>query len=164
MNLHHANQAEIGPDGGGRVPCLEYLDEIIRWQDSHQPRGKQAAAGMPGGIDYHCTTGIWQSVWLEPVPVMLTEVGGFLSLPAGVPVEALDRLYRFYAAHSGPDQLLAQLTDLMHGIADLPFLAGFCYTQLTDVEQEVNGLLTYDRVPKIDPAAIAALTTRLFRP
>jgi len=26
---------------------------------------------------------------------------------------------------------------------------GFCYTQLTDVEQEINGLLTYDREPKI---------------
>ena len=27
---------------------------------------------------------------------------------------------------------------------------GFCYTQLTDVEQEINGLLTYDRRPKAD--------------
>jgi len=27
-------------------------------------------------------------------------------------------------------------------------LSGFCYTQLTDVEQEINGLLTYDRKPK----------------
>lgn len=27
---------------------------------------------------------------------------------------------------------------------------GFCYTQLTDVEQEINGLLTYDRKPKCD--------------
>ena len=27
---------------------------------------------------------------------------------------------------------------------------GICYTQLTDVEQEINGLLTYDRKPKFD--------------
>jgi hypothetical protein len=27
---------------------------------------------------------------------------------------------------------------------------GFCYTQLTDIEQEINGLLTYDRQPKVD--------------
>ena len=26
---------------------------------------------------------------------------------------------------------------------------GFVYTQITDVEQEINGLLTYDRKPKI---------------
>lgn len=27
--------------------------------------------------------------------------------------------------------------------------AGFCYTQLTDVQQEVNGLLTIRREPKV---------------
>lgn len=32
-----------------------------------------------------------------------------------------------------------------------PAVAGFCYTQLYDVEQEVNGLLTFDRRPKHDP-------------
>jgi len=31
-----------------------------------QPRGKQAL--KPGGIMYTATTGIWQTVWLEPVP------------------------------------------------------------------------------------------------
>jgi hypothetical protein len=37
-------------------------------------------------------------------------------------------------------------------------VAGFCYTQLTDVEQERNGLLTFDRRPKVDPALIAEVT------
>ena len=27
----------------------------------------------------------------------------------------------------------------MEAVADLPFVCGFCTTQLTDVEQEVNG-------------------------
>ena len=35
---------------------------------------------------------------------------------------------------------------------------GFCYTQLTDVEQERNGLLTFDRQPKVDPALIRPVT------
>ncbi|WP_177182636.1 hypothetical protein [Paenibacillus sp. OV219] len=34
---------------------------------------------------------------------------------------------------------------------------GFCYTQLTDVEQEINGLLTYDREPKLPLDAIKAI-------
>lgn len=29
------------------------------------------------------------------------------------------------------------------------YIQGFCYTQLTDVEQETNGLVTYDRTPKV---------------
>ena len=33
---------------------------------------------------------------------------------------------------------------------------GFCYTQLTDVEQEVNGVYTYARQPKLDMARIRA--------
>ena len=35
---------------------------------------------------------------------------------------------------------------------------GFCYTQLTDVEQERNGLYYYDRRPKFDPAVIHDIT------
>lgn len=31
-----------------------------------------------------------------------------------------------------------------------PKICGFCYTQLTDVEQEKNGIYTYDRKPKFD--------------
>ena len=32
--------------------------------------------------------------------------------------------------------------------------------QTTDVENEINGLMTYDRVPKIDPASIKPVVTR----
>ena len=38
--------------------------------------------------------------------------------------------------------------------------AGFVWTQLTDVEQEQNGLLTYDRRWKVDPATVRAVNTR----
>jgi hypothetical protein len=37
---------------------------------------------------------------------------------------------------------------------------GFCYTQLYDIEQEENGLYTYDRKPKFDPAVLHAITSR----
>ena len=42
-----------------------------------------------------------------------------------------------------------RLTGLMNGITRSAF-QGYCYTQLTDVEQEVNGLLYADRTPKAD--------------
>ena len=35
---------------------------------------------------------------------------------------------------------------------------GFCYTQLTDVEQERNGLLGFDRKPKADPELLRSAT------
>ena len=37
---------------------------------------------------------------------------------------------------------------------------GLCYTQLYDLEQEINGLYTYDRQAKFPPETIAAILTR----
>jgi len=42
-----------------------------------------------------------------------------------------------------------------------PRMCGFCYTQLYDIEQEVNGLLTYDRKMKFDPKVIAAVNSQV---
>ncbi|QPC83391.1 beta-galactosidase [Phototrophicus methaneseepsis] len=45
----------------------------VRARDSHlppQPRGKQARLFGPEGAIYVRTTGIWQTVWLEPVPMV----------------------------------------------------------------------------------------------
>lgn len=33
-------------------------------------------------------------------------------------------------------------------------LSGFCYTQLYDVEQEQNGLYSFDRKPKLSESAL----------
>jgi hypothetical protein len=47
-----------------------------------------------------------------------------------------------------------QVEDQIKALTDVllkhPHIAGFTYTQLTDVEQEVNGIYTYDRQPKFD--------------
>ncbi|MCD7996837.1 MAG: hypothetical protein LUH21_06340 [Clostridiales bacterium] len=48
---------------------------------------------------------------------------------------------------------MRRLTSAVNGINGL---AGFCYTQLTDVEQETNGLLYADRTPKLEVERIAA--------
>ena len=94
---------------------------------------------------------------------MLTEVGGFLMVPPDLPREKRDVLYQYYGTVNTVDELLSKYKDLMEGIASLDFLAGFCYTQLTDIEQEINGLLTYDRKPKVEPEVIAEIHRELFR-
>jgi beta-galactosidase/beta-glucuronidase len=96
-------------------------------------------------------------------PIVLSEVGGFLSIPPDVPPEQRDVLYRHYGSFETAEELLAKYRDLMEGIASLKFLAGFCYTQLTDIEQEINGLLTYDRQPKVAAEKIAAIHREMFR-
>ena len=46
------------------------------------------------------------------------------------------------------EELLVRLEGLTDVLLENSAFTGFCYTQLTDVEQEQNGLYTYDRVLK----------------
>ncbi len=54
-------------------------------------------------------------------------------------------------------EFLARLKGLNDALLDNEAMFGFCYTQLTDVEQEQNGLYTYDRKPKFPPEVIRPL-------
>jgi hypothetical protein len=94
-------------------------------------------------------------------PIMLTEVGGFLIRPHWMPREQWDVLYDTYGSVSDPGELLKKYREVMGAIAVLPFVSGFCYTQLTDIEQEINGLLTYDRQPKIPVDEIRQINEQL---
>ncbi len=96
-------------------------------------------------------------------PVMLTEVGGFLMIPKDIPPAERDYAFSCYAGVESYEELLKKYEDLMEGIADMSPIVGFCYTQLTDIEQEVNGLATYDRKLKVPAEKIAAIHKRLFR-
>lgn len=61
-----------------------------------------------------------------------------------------------YGDHaSNKEEFVKRFTDVVCAIKDNPSVMGYCYTQLTDVQQEVNGLLTIDRQPKIPLEKIA---------
>ena len=47
-----------------------------------------------------------------------------------------------------------RIDGLTRALLDNPHVFGYVYTQLTDVEQEVNGVFTYDRRPKFDLARL----------
>lgn len=55
-----------------------------------------------------------------------------------------------YSAVNSSEELIEEYRKVTQAILKSPVIQGFCYTQLTDVEQEINGLLTYDRKPKCD--------------
>jgi beta-galactosidase/beta-glucuronidase len=78
----------------------------------------------------------------EDIPLWIGELGG-LSVGSG------DFVYRHV------DDLAAGYRSVIEQIPD--DVAGFCWTQLADVEQEQNGLLTHDRRYKVDPQAIRAV-------
>ncbi len=44
---------------------------------------------------------------------------------------------------------LERIESLTDAIKSMDIVCGYCYTQLTDVQQEINGLLNADRTPKV---------------
>jgi hypothetical protein len=71
-----------------------------------------------------------------------------------------------YQIMTNAQQLMRQyglLVDRVQGLQRTNGLAGAVYTQLTDVETECNGFLTYDRdVMKMDPAEVRRVNQRLL--
>ncbi len=55
------------------------------------------------------------------------------------------------------EEFMQRFRGLVEALLNNPGIAGFCYTQLTDIEQEVNGLLTYDRQVKFPAEEIASI-------
>ncbi|MEK3735079.1 sugar-binding domain-containing protein [Paenibacillus sp. FSL M8-0334] len=58
------------------------------------------------------------------------------------------------------EEFLKRYEGVTQAIKDLPYVCGFCYTQITDVQQEVNGLLTIDRQPKVNMEAIRSINLK----
>lgn len=61
---------------------------------------------------------------------------------------------------SSEEEFIERYRGLTWALLDNPKLCGFCYTQLTDIEQEVNGLYFYNRVPKFNPSVIYEINTK----
>ncbi|MEK0312370.1 glycoside hydrolase family 2 protein [Cohnella sp. 56] len=78
----------------------------------------------------------------EGQPLLLTEFGG-------ISFKKSDWEGWGYSGASDDADFLRRLGDVLEPVRAASLLQGFCYTQLTDVEQEINGLLTYDRKPKV---------------
>ena len=78
-------------------------------------------------------------------PIILTEMGGY-SLASKD--KKREDGWGYQEARDG-DDLLHRINTLVQGVVDGGICQGFCYTQTTDTEQEVNGILTQDRKYKV---------------
>lgn len=85
----------------------------------------------------------------QGAPIVLSEFGG-----VGFDVSHDEEKAWGYTSVKTEGQFAQEYKRILDAVLDSPALAGFCYTQLTDVEQEVNGIMTYDRKWKCDPEKI----------
>ena len=53
-----------------------------------------------------------------------------------------------------------RLEGMIDAILSHGHICGFCYTQLTDVEQEQNGIYNFDRTAKFDMQRVARIFSK----
>ncbi|MDQ0886580.1 beta-galactosidase/beta-glucuronidase [Paenibacillus sp. V4I9] len=74
-------------------------------------------------------------------PIMITEFGG-IAFNTG-------KGWGYGNQVENEEAFIERFRSITQAIKDTDYISGYCYTQITDVQQEVNGLLTEDRKPKI---------------
>lgn len=87
-------------------------------------------------------------------PFFLSEFGGIGWIPEGQKGWGYGDTPRTF------DEFYSRYGGQVKALCDNRFMFGFCYTQLTDVEQERNGIYFFDRTPKFDMARVRSLTTQ----
>jgi beta-galactosidase/beta-glucuronidase len=139
---HRMDDAEIRDDHDYNQDPATFKK---RWMDFFA--GHSSPAALPTRY------AVGQSVRKDlGVPFMVSEFGGIgWAVEGGWGYGAGPKtLEEFYSRYEG----------LVNALLDNPDMFGFCYTQLTDIEQEQNGLYFYDRRPKFDVKRLHAITSR----
>jgi beta-galactosidase/beta-glucuronidase len=80
-------------------------------------------------------------------PYFVSEYGGIWWNPGQIDEKA----WGYGARPRTQEEFLDRYKRLTEALLFNPKVAGFCYTQLYDIEQEVNGLYSFERKPKFDP-------------
>ena len=122
-NYNHGHKDEIGK--------YEYYKEALATKEGLLTSKPAQRNIYTGGFEY------------EGEPILLTEFGG-------VGFKVGEDTGWGYTSVSSVEAYLEDYERIMEAIFASCALHGYCYTQLTDVEQEINGILTYDRKPKCD--------------
>ncbi len=112
----------------------------------------------------HIYFGMWHRMKPSQKPIVLSEFGGFTYSVANH-IFNPDKSYG-YGTCKTPEELNTQLEKVYREHVIPAIQKGLCasvYTQISDVEDEINGLLTYDRkVTKVDPAVMNAIAQDIY--
>ncbi|WP_203651550.1 glycoside hydrolase family 2 protein [Secundilactobacillus yichangensis] len=90
----------------------------------------------------------------QKVPFLLSEFGGI-----AYETEHRSDSWGYGDRLASKEDVLKTMSALIKQVMAIDFCSGFCYTQVSDVEQEVNGLLDHNHDYKFDPKEIRAIVT-----
>lgn len=86
-------------------------------------------------------------------PILISEYGG-------IAFNNEDGGWGYGNKVSTKEEFLHRFEDITTAVKRIPYCCGFCYTQVSDVQQEINGLLDADHNYKLPPEAIREINER----
>ena len=128
-----------------------------RRETPEQMRANAQNGGKPVGLAFPLTA---EGITRPDMPVLVSEFGGIGYLVGDKRPDA----WGYNGVPETEAEFKARFERIMESVYDSPELCGFCYTQLTDVDQEENGLLTFNRKPKFDLAYFRKWFSRTQKP
>lgn len=159
-------------EGWGQFNTVEIIKWTMEYDPSRLVNGPSGGNFFPAGhtVDQHQYPGpgmpdphIHAPIIIEDRVLILGEFGG-LGLPVPDHLWQEDKNWG-YRNYDDRTELLDNYRQLIERIPPLmeKGLAAAIYTQTTDVEGEVNGLMTYDReIIKMDPPEVKKVNSILF--
>ena len=142
-------------DGTGEQP--------VAWPYSSQNPAYQAQTGLTSsqesivlvkGADFHAEN----ISFINLYGARVDEYGGIKWV---VGQEFSEISWGYGNAPKTIEEVYERMEDLTDAILYFDHICGYCYTQLTDVEQEQNGIYNYDRTEKFDMDRIRAIFSKV---
>jgi len=145
----------VGNDGWENVAGDLFTMHDYTWDQDLLRKRYATEAGLPDTIASffpgarHMAVGDFETAGK---PAMVTEFGGVSFAP-----DAGEDWFGYGKVRTA-EEFTAKYQALVDALAESDLLCGFCYTQLTDTEQETNGLLDEKRQPKVDLKTLYSVT------
>ena len=92
-------------------------------------------------------------------PYFIDEMGGTKWIPENQKAFA-DNTWGYGNGPKTEEEFYSRLKGVIDAILSEKYISGYCYTQLTDVEQEQNGIYNYDRSEKFDMCIISGIFSK----
>ena len=121
--------------------------------DQNPESFRAAFAMLNGEGDFKDAAGAGRQVYHKDLPFHVSEYGGICW-------SENQEGWGYGNAPKSAEEFIERFAGLAEVLLNHPNICGFCYTQLTDVEQEQNGLYYYDRTPKFDVSRFYRVLTQ----
>jgi beta-galactosidase/beta-glucuronidase len=125
--------------------CHDYCQDPVKFRQTHA--GLASDEPMRQG----------DSVAYAGQPYFVSEFGGIWWNPGAA---AEEQSWGYGDRPTSIDEFYERFEALCNVLLDNPEMFGYCYTQLTDVYQEQNGIVSFDRQLKFDMDRLRAIQTR----